>query len=50
MDQTVGYLERLGLTHGWLVMFDLRKRPTWKQRLFMKKRKRAGHTVHIVGC
>ena len=50
VDQVVEYLGRLGLTEGRLVIFDQRKRRTWKQRLFMKKRKRAGCTIHIIGC
>jgi hypothetical protein len=50
VEQVAGYLERLGLSSGWLVLFDQRQRRTWKQKLFTRKRKRGGHTIYIIGC
>lgn len=33
LDQLAGYLDRLGLDEGWLVLFDLREGSTWQERL-----------------
>ena len=34
LEQVAAYLERAGLDEGWLVLFDLRKRRSWGQKLF----------------
>jgi hypothetical protein len=50
LEQVRGYLDRLGLDEGWLVMFDLRARRSWKARLTVTTVKKAGKKVHVVGC
>jgi AAA-like domain len=50
LDQIARYLDRAGLGEGWLVMFDLRKEPTWADKLFVRKIDHAGKTIHLVGC
>ncbi|MCX4241714.1 ATP-binding protein [Paraliomyxa miuraensis] len=50
LDQLVGYLDRLGLSEGWLVMFDLRKEPSWAERLFTREVEHRAKRIHIVGC
>lgn len=50
LDQVVGYLERLGLSEGWLVMFDLRKEVSWPDKLFVKEINHRGKLVRLVGC
>jgi hypothetical protein len=50
LDQLVGYLDHAGLQEGWLVMFDLRKGPSWEQRLTMREVEHHGKRVHVVGC
>src|SRR3954470_21400684 len=31
IEQLAGYLDRVGLREGWLVLFDLRKELTWEE-------------------
>lgn len=50
LDQIVGYLERLGLSEGWLVMFDLRKEVSWPDKLFVREIDHRGKLVRLVGC
>jgi hypothetical protein len=50
LEQTSRYLETLGLDEGWLVMFDLRAKRSWKERLTSKTFKAAGKRVHMIGC
>ncbi len=44
------YMETLGCDEGWLVIFDRRKKPSWKGKLFWKTEKVDQGTVHAVGC
>ncbi len=48
--QLAGYLEALGLSEGWLVVFDLRAKRPWSRRLFTKTVKHDGRKIHVVGC
>jgi hypothetical protein len=50
LDQVTGYLERLGLDEGWLVMFDLRTTASWDERLTTREVEHRGKRVHVVGC
>jgi hypothetical protein len=50
LDQVAGYLERLGLDEGWLVMFDLRSTESWDERLTVREVEHRGKRVHVVGC
>jgi hypothetical protein len=50
LDQLVGYLERAGLAEGWLVMFDLRTRTAWNERLTTRAVEHRGKRVAVVGC
>lgn len=50
LDQVKGYLDRLGLTEGWLVMFDLRKEISWQDKLFVREVEHRGKLVRLVGC
>jgi hypothetical protein len=50
LDQVTGYLERLGLEEGWLVMFDLRSTASWDERLTTREVEHRGKRVHVVGC
>ncbi|MEP7126136.1 MAG: AAA family ATPase [Byssovorax sp.] len=50
LEQAAGYLDTIGLDEGWLVMFDLRARRSWKQRLTSKISKTAGKRIHVIGC
>lgn len=50
LDQLAAYLDQAGLETGWLVLFDLRKRRAWSQKLTLAQRKRGGKRIHVVGC
>jgi hypothetical protein len=50
LEQVAGYLDRLGLAGGWLVMFDLRKEIAWQERLFVREIDHEGKKVRLVGC
>ena len=50
LEQVARYLDSLGLDEGWLVMFDLRGKRSWKDRLTRKTVKASGKRIHIVGC
>ncbi len=48
--QLTAYMETLGCDEGWLVVFDQRKKPSWKSKLFWKTETVDEKVVHIVGC
>lgn len=50
LEQLAAYLDGAGLTEGWLVLFDLRKRRSWKERLTLRSHRHGGHRIHVVGC
>jgi hypothetical protein len=50
LEQVAHYLDTLGLAEGWLVMFDLRAKRSWKQRLTSKIARTAGKRIHVLGC
>jgi hypothetical protein len=50
LEQIARYLDRAGITEGWLVMFDLRKEIAWADKLFVREASHAGKTIRIVGC
>lgn len=50
LTQLAGYLDRLGLDEGWLVLFDLRKEIDWKEKLFVRDVEHAGKRIRVVGC
>jgi hypothetical protein len=50
LEQTTRYLDRLGLSEGWLVMFDLRASVPWESKLFLREVGHAGKTIRLVGC
>ena len=49
-EQVLRYLDAVGLDEGWLVIFDLRAKKSWKERLTQRTVKKAGKRVHVVGC
>ena len=50
LEQVGRYLEKMGLDEGWLVMFDLRAKRSWKDRLTSKTVKTGGKRIHLIGC
>ena len=49
-EQVSGYLDSLGMDEGWLVMFDLRSKAPWTERLSTRTELLGARCVHIVGC
>ncbi len=50
VEQVRGYLEAIGVTEGWMVMFDLRATTPWSERVFTRERAVGGCVVRVVGC
>ncbi len=50
LKQLGGYLDTLGLTEGWLLIFDQRPRLGWKQRIWREDAVVDGRSVHLVGA
>jgi len=50
LDQVTRYLDALGTSQGWLVLFDLRTTPGWSEKLYVREVEHRGKTVRIVGC
>jgi hypothetical protein len=50
LEQIGRYLDSAGLREGWLVMFDLRKEPSWEDKLYVREVESEGKRVHLVGC
>jgi len=48
--QLSDYMDTLGCDKGWLVVFDRRKKQSWKSRLFWKTGKTDNKEIYIVGC
>lgn len=49
LEQLGGYLDRLGLSQGWLVLFDLRKTKRWEKKLYQRDVDYHGKRIRIVG-
>ena len=49
-DQVCGYMDRLGVSEGWLVVFDPDLAKPWDGRIYSKDIPWRGKLIHIVGC
>jgi hypothetical protein len=49
VEQLLGYLDSLGETQGWLILFDQRAGRTWEERLWREERHLEGKTLHLFG-
>ena len=50
LEKILVYLDRLGLTEGWLVMFDLRKTVSWADKIYLRELVVSSKKIHIIGC
>jgi len=50
VEQLAAYLDGLGLSEGYLVLFDLRKGPSWEEKLYEREVEVAGKRVWVMGC
>ena len=49
IDQLANYMDKLNCQEGWLVVFDKRKRTSWKNKIFWQTHQVAEKTIHVVG-
>ena len=49
-DQVCGYMDRLGVGEGWLVVFDPDLSKPWDGRIYAEDIPWRGKTIHLVGC
>jgi hypothetical protein len=49
VEQLARYMERLGCTEGWLVVFDRRPEIAWDTKVFWETRAVGEQRVHVVG-
>ncbi|MDR3309160.1 MAG: AAA-like domain-containing protein [Tannerella sp.] len=49
-SQLAGYMDHLGCTEGWLVVFDRRPELAWDEKIFIRKETVTNKTITIVGC
>lgn len=50
LAQVARYLDSLGLSEGWLLLFDLRSTLSWQERLTTRTVEVGDKRVHVVGC
>jgi molybdopterin-guanine dinucleotide biosynthesis protein len=48
--QLSAYMDSLGCSEGWLVVFDRRDSVDWKSKIFTREEKVDGKNIRIVGC
>ena len=48
-EQTIRYMDTLGCTEGWLVIFDQRQNLEWNEKIYMTEKKVNEKTVTVVG-
>ena len=47
--QLAGYLDKLGLSEGWMPVFDEDKSKPWADKLYTRDAEYDGKTIHVVG-
>jgi hypothetical protein len=50
VEQLSGYLDRLGVPEGYLVLFDRRQGVSWEEKVYERSIEQAGKTVHVFGA
>jgi len=50
LEQMNRYLDKLGETEGWLILFDRRPNKTWEEKISWKTESLNSKTIHVVGC
>jgi hypothetical protein len=49
-QQLADYMDKFHCSEGWLIVFDRRKKTTWKEKIFWRTKSVAQKTIHLVGC
>ena len=47
--QLAGYLDKLGLSEGWMAIFDEDKAKPWDEKLFTRDVELNGKMLHVIG-
>jgi hypothetical protein len=50
IEQLTRYMQTLDVASGWLLVFDVRPRRTWEQRLWVDEVIAAGRTIRVYGA
>jgi len=50
IEQTLGYMDTLGCTEGWLVAFDRDNNKSWDEKIYQKTETVNGKMINIFGC
>ena len=50
IEQTLGYMDTLGCTEGWLVVFDRNKKKAWDEKIYKNPETINGKIVNVFGC
>jgi len=50
IEQTLGYMDKLGCNEGWLVAFDRNQEKPWDEKIYQKTETISGKTVNVFGC
>ncbi|MCL2283503.1 MAG: AAA-like domain-containing protein [Fibromonadales bacterium] len=49
-EQLSGYMDKLGSSEGWLVVFDRDTEKNWEDKLYMDEKEYNGKLIHVVGA
>jgi len=47
--QCVKYLDDLGLSEGWMLIFDKSKDKSWDEKIYTRDETFNGKTIHVIG-
>ncbi|MCL2042458.1 MAG: ATP-binding protein [Bacteroidales bacterium] len=50
IEQTLRYMDTLGCSEGWLVVFDRNPKKSWSAKIYKREEKLDGKTVNVFGC
>jgi hypothetical protein len=50
LKQTAAYMDRMGATEGWLVLFDKDREKSWDEKIYMRKESVDNRVITVVGC
>ena len=50
IEQLANYMDTIGETIGWLVIFDRSNTVDWDGKIFWQTEQHEGKTIHVVGC
>lgn len=49
-EQLAEYMDTLGCSEGWLIIFDRRATASWEEKIFWRTEQFTGKTIHVAGC